>query len=168
MILGAQQLGRFRLNSLIYIVAGLVVTGVLLVLDLNAGHTAVPEPPASLAFTVLALSFLIPAVVGHVDKPRNYHASGEFPPPRLIEVSCDGKDVWRYCLYPVHGARPIDPLVEGVVGVAGLEQAKTYAQERLDALCTAYNQATHKLTWLGDGTGRRSVGQLTDTPSGSA
>lgn len=114
MILAAQQLGRFRTNSAIFIGFGVAATGILLLVERIAGVVVASEPPARLSYLVLASAFLITAIFTHSDKARNFRARGITPIPSSVELYRDGDGWWRYSLYrdrtridaPVSGANP--------------------------------------------------------------
>jgi hypothetical protein len=132
MALAAQQLGRFRTNSKIFISFGILATAALFLFERSNGLRSVAPPPDRLAFALLAAAFLVTAVYTHSDKTKNYRASGGFPPPTHVELYWDHQGVWRYVLHCKNGR--LDPLLEDVSDFDKLEEAKAAVKRRIDPI----------------------------------
>jgi|SRR5215472_6509826 len=156
-MLGAQQLGRFSTNSKIFISLGIVLTAALFGFEAAAGLRQVPSPPPRLVFLLLASSFLLAALCGHVDKPPNYKATGTFPGPKYVEVYTDKNGVWRYS---VHSSKShFDPII-AKGGPPAIDAAKKQAEKRLQETLQPAGEASYKITWDDSARGDESVGTI--------
>jgi hypothetical protein len=161
LILGGQQLSRFRVSSSLYISFGILLTLSMLAYESTQPASQAPEPPAGLAFALLATSFLFPAVIGHFEKGHNPRAGGTRPLPRVVDVSCNDHGVWNYCFYSSKGSRPINSIVEDIHGGDGLQSVKDFCNQRLRALCELEELPKPVLVWFDDATEAGAVGQIT-------
>ena len=160
MILGSQQLSRFRTNSRNYILAAFIAVAALVVYEYIFGLREVEHAPERLAFAILCGSFLVPALCAHADKPPNYRALGGFPPAALVEIYSDGHGVWRYCF---HAERTrLDSPVEfpETASRDSLEDAKTTVHARWRSSLPILDRDRQKLIWEDDSSGTESLGRI--------
>jgi hypothetical protein len=128
LILGAQQESRFKSNSRLYIIAGVVITVALVGFEKAFGTRSVPNPPSHLYFWIVAAVFLLTAILTHIDKAVNYKARGRFPEPSHIELYVDDGGIWRFALHS-KGTR-LDPVVE----LPSLHATLVEAEKKVDSL----------------------------------
>jgi hypothetical protein len=131
MILTAQQLSRFKLNSFLFLTFGAAATGALAVYESKAGILDVPPPPVMLTFWILVISFLVTALCAHALKQRNYRASKTYPSPSDIEVYRDSAGSWRYAMYCRR--TPLDPVLSESITTA--DDARVATLELVRGLC---------------------------------
>jgi hypothetical protein len=132
MILTAQQLSRFTLNSSLFLAFGAVATGIIAIYETVAGIHEAPTPPPKLAFWILVASFVVTALCAHALKQRNYRASDSYPDPAVVEIYRDSAGRWRYAMYCKR--TPLDPLVGG--GHATVGAVKDAVSALVHGLCT--------------------------------
>jgi hypothetical protein len=99
LVLTAQQLGRFKLNSFVSIISAILITGALGLYQSLFGIQHEPAAPRQLTFALLAFAFLLTAVCTHVTKARNYRAAGVVPQPTHAALCQDAAGRWLYALY---------------------------------------------------------------------
>lgn len=155
-ILTAQQLSRFKTNSRNFISFGILITGMMFLLEWINGVKRVPEPPSRLAFLILALSFLLTAFSAHTDRPPNYRAKGNFPDATHVELYREDRGTWRY-VFHCNLAR-LDPMVETVASIISLAAAKNYVHQRVQS---EHSFGTHvDIRWEDAASGHESVGMI--------
>jgi hypothetical protein len=133
MVLGAQQLSRFTLNSGLFIGFGVVATGLLALYETFFGVRDAPEAPAQLDFYILALSFLVTALCTHAAKGKNYRAAGTYPKPSYVELYLAPDGHWRFSL--LYKGTRLDPRLEGSSEHETISEAKKRAEAILLDLC---------------------------------
>lgn len=100
MVLAAQQLGRFRTNSIIFLVMGILISLLLAAYERFAGLRSVPNPPDQLVFAILAAGFIAAALFTHVDKSPNFRARTVSPKPTHGALMREGSQpTWRMGLF---------------------------------------------------------------------
>jgi hypothetical protein len=132
MILTAQQLSRFKLNSRLFLGFGVLATGVLAIYETVAGIHEAPTPPPKLAFWILVAAFVVTALCAHALKQHNYRAAKTYPDPEVVEVYKDSDQRWRYAISA--DQTPLDPVL-GDGGLATVGAAKDAAKELLCGQC---------------------------------
>jgi hypothetical protein len=145
MILGAQQLGRFRTNSKFFIWFGILATLALFAVEAVHGVRHVPPAPDRLAYYILAASFLATALFTHSDKAKNYRALKGFPKPTYVELYLDVKGVWRYVFYCP--TTRLDLPLDAIGANAPLDYAQDELQNRLCAITSLANTEV-EINWL--------------------
>ncbi len=153
LVLGAQALSRFRPNSRNYIVAGVVITGCLYLIEQALGTRNVPDPPRALSFWTVAAVFLVTALVTHGSKSRNYKAAGGFPAASSVELYGDPGS-WRFALYCDDNTK-LDPLLELVPG----QDTFADAQAKVEQLALAGNSGM-RIYWWESRDKREALGQI--------
>jgi hypothetical protein len=155
MILTAQQLSRFKLNSWLFIGFGLVATVALALFERAFGVREEPEAPVQLAFYILALAFLITALCTHAAKATNYRASGRFPLPTHAELYGTPDGRWRFSLYC--GGTRLDPILECDHEPHTMEEAQEQVKALALELCGTERTG---IVWRTSYRGDEAVGTL--------
>lgn len=133
MILGAQQLSRYKLNSRIFIVFAVISTTVLGLYESAVGIPSQPAPPVELNFYILAASLFVTAMCTHAAKPINYRARGTYPDPTHAEVyKSTGDDLWRFALY--HRSTRLDSVLNVKLG-SSIHEAQAEVAAAALGLC---------------------------------
>jgi hypothetical protein len=153
-VLTAQQLGRFRLNSLMFIATGIVITLILAAYQSVAGIHREPTAPRQLSFYILAAAFLVAAICTHVAKATNYRATGRIPDPTHVFIYRYGDGSWRYSVH-VRGTR-LDSLLEIGAG-ASVQEAQAHVVKILDTLA---NDGYERVEWRVSVTADEAIGLI--------
>jgi len=156
MILCAQQLGRFRTNSLFFIVVGVTVTALLFLAEALFGISRIPHPPSILAYLILASAFLITALFTHSDKARNFRATGGIPDPTHIEVYRDGRAGWRYVLY--RDRTRIDSVLHPQIFSDDIAEVQTRATEVVGRIL--HGEPDIEVVWSRGNLGEEMMGEI--------
>jgi hypothetical protein len=146
MVLAGQQLGRYRTNSSLFIVGGVVLTLLLLAYEGLEGIRVAQEPPRQLLFFILAASFLVAALFTHIEKRPNYRATGKFPPPTRVEIYSDNNGTWRYALYCDRS--PLDPVLEYENPVHTVQEAKDLLKDKLTSIAAHAGLKEPIIEWV--------------------
>jgi hypothetical protein len=154
-ILGAQQLSRYRLGSMVFIIFGVLATGLIAMHEAVFGVPEQPPAPPAFGFFALAASFLLAAICTHVAKPTNYRARGLFPQPTHAELyQVSSENSWRFSLH--HSGTRLDTTLDLAPGSSAQE-----AQDCLTAivlnLCAS---GQYRVEWRTEGGPERKVGYV--------
>ena len=103
MILAAQQLGRYRLNSALYVAVGVCLIVGMLIWESISPVPAPTDVPRGLLFFIIVTSFSTAAIFSHLSKSPNFRIDKVDTNPMLVEVYVDAKGTWRYVLYSRSG-----------------------------------------------------------------
>ncbi|PRX68671.1 hypothetical protein B0I32_103633 [Nonomuraea fuscirosea] len=147
MVLAAQQLGRFRTNSILFTLFGALMVAMVLVWETMFGVSTVPPPPPGLLFFILSISFGMAAVFNHVGKPPNPRMVTSHIRPTRVEIYIDGAGIWRYTVY---GKRSrLDPIIEISErdGEVTLEEAKRFVADRAKTATVAAGGSLGGVQW---------------------
>jgi hypothetical protein len=156
MVLGAQQLSRFKLNSRIFIAFGVLATALLAGYEAVFGITGEPRPPAALTFYILAFAFLVTALCTHATKPENFRARGRFPDPSHAELYFSSSEaLWRFSLYS-RGSR-LDAILDGSGPAMSMEDAQRAVAHAMLEICR-HGQTT--VDWQESPNGGETVGYV--------
>lgn len=153
-ILGAQQLSRYRLSSMVFILFGVLSTGLMALYEAAFGVPEQPPAPSDFGFFALAASFLLAAICTHVAKPTNYRARGRFPQPthaELYKIPSEGS--WRFSLH--HSGTRLDTTLNLAPGSSAQE-----AQDCLTAIVLSLCTSGHRVEWRTEGELERRVGYV--------
>jgi hypothetical protein len=161
LVLAAQQLSRFKTNSLLFISFGVVTTIVLSGVESLFGVHRVATPPAALYFWTLAGAFLLTALCTHSDKGENYRARGAFPAPSLVELYVDDEGTWRFALHCA-GAR-LDPVVETPTESASLPEAQHIVEGHVARMLAATEDGEASIRWRVSRDRREALGYISET-----
>lgn len=161
MVLGAQQLSRHKLNSLLLIGFGVFSTCALAAYEGLFGILREPRPPAALTFYILAFAFLVTALCTHAAKPKNYRAHGRFPDPSHAELYFSAaEERWRFALY-CRGAK-LDPIVDGSSPTMSMAEAQSVVEDLALELCRAGQE---RVEWRVAPRGVEAVGYIRPRPN---
>lgn len=156
MILGAQQLSRYKLNSRLFIIFGVSATLLLALYQEVFGIQPQPTAPPALSFSILAASFLVTALCTHAAKPINYRPSGDYPDPTHAELHYGhGEGRWRFALY--NRGTQLDPLIDAD------EQSLTVGEAEEKVATIALSLCTHgqsHIDWRTADRGTEAVGYI--------
>jgi hypothetical protein len=159
LILGAQQLSRFKTNSRNYIAIGVATVAVLSAVEGVFGTRSVPSPPAQLYFWTLASALLLTALCTHSDKGTNYKARGRFPDPTLVELYVDDAGTWRLALHCADAR--LDTPLEAPAGNTSLAEAQRLVEEYVWHICPSMRRAA--IQWRMSDDQREALGSIGDT-----
>ncbi len=119
-VLTGQQLSRFRTQSGLIYLSGLVAIGLMI-----AGESLFTEPaevaPHEMTIAIAALAVTAGGLLNYIEKPPNYMLEKHVKQPSRARVYQDGRGVWRVVLLErIHRQDPV--VFMSAVGVA--EQVK--------------------------------------------
>jgi hypothetical protein len=157
-ILGAQQLSRYRLSSMVFILFGVLSSGLMALYEAAFGVPDQPPAPPELGFFALAASFLLAAICTHVAKPTNYQAKGQFPPPTHAELyRVPSENSWRFSLH--HGGTRLDTTLDLTPG-SSAQEAEDCLTAIVLSLCVS---GQHRVEWHTEGGPERRIGYVRKT-----
>jgi hypothetical protein len=106
-VLTSQQLSRFRTQSGLMLLSGLIITVLLLLVEPLATEPAT-APPKLLTIVMLMLAFATGALLTYFEKPHNLYVEKHVHKPSRVRIYRDGKGSWRAALYDqVHQQDPV-------------------------------------------------------------
>jgi hypothetical protein len=139
-VLTGQQLSRFKTQSGLLYLSGLVIFGLMIIVEPLSSRPPEP-PPHELTIAMAFLALATGGLLNYFEKPHNYLLAKRLKPPSRARIYQDGSGVWRVSLlHSIHRQDPVifpasDPpteLIDGEFPIGLQEQVNAY----LEALST--------------------------------